>query len=179
MAVPEVSAPVPPVVVPGLDVLGAPNAPDIPGIDPGRVTGTVGPLAAVPEISPPEATLPDLPELPEVPDPAMPFEGLFDLSAAPAPAVPAPVNAPDRAPSVPVPDPAPSRLALVETGGLLAGIDFGVPPARGPPTEVPGSPHPCPRGGSTHPTRVDEAALLPPGADESSRQPALLAEARA
>ena len=179
VAAPEVPAPVPPVVVPAPDVPGAPAAPDIPGIDPGRVTGPVGPLPDVPEVSPPEATLPELPELPEVPDPTVPLGTVLDLSVTPAPAAPAPVNAPDRAPPVSVPDPAPSRAVVVETGGPLAGTDFGFPPARGPPADVPGSPRPCPGGGSTHPTRADPAALLSPGADDASRQAGLLAEARA
>jgi len=164
-------APSPPPAIP----LPAPPAPTVPGIDPGGVTGTVGPLPDVPEVSAPEATLP---ELPEVPVPAVPLETVLDLRAAPAPATPAPMNAPDRAPSVPVPDPAPSRVVMLETGGLLAGIDFGFPPARGPPADAPGSPHPCPGGGSTHPTRPDQAALLPPGADDASRRAGLHAEAR-
>ena len=172
VAVPEVPAPVPPVVPPAPDVPGAPAA-GIPGIDPHHVTGTVGPLPDVPEVSPPEATLPELP------NPAVPLDGLLDLSAAPPSAAPAPVNAPDLAPSAPVADTAPSRFVLIETGGLLAGIDFGVPPARGPPADVPGSPRPCPGGGSTHPTRADPAALLPTGADDASRQAGLLVEARA
>ncbi len=166
---------IPPVPPPALP-LPAPSAPTIPGIDPGGVTGTVGPLPDVPEVPPPEATLPALPELP---DPTIPLNGVLDLSAAPAPAAPVPPDALDRAPSVPVPDPARSRVVLAETGGLLAGIDFGVPAARGPPTDAPGSPHPCPGGGSTHPTRADPAVLLPPGADEASRQAGLRAEARA
>jgi hypothetical protein len=178
VAAPEVPGPVPPVVLPSPDVPGAPAAPGIPGIDPGRVNGTVGPLPDVPEVPAPapEATLPDLPELP---DPAVPLDGLLDLSAAPPPAAPAPANAPDVAPSVTVPDAAPSRIALVEARGLFADIDIGSPPARGPPTDAPGSPHPCPGGGSTHPTRADPAALLPPGADDASRRAGLLAEARA
>jgi hypothetical protein len=176
VATPEVPAPVPTVVLPAPDVPGAPTAPGLPGIDPGGVTGTVGPLPDVPEVPAPEATLPELPELP---DPTVPLEGVLDLSAAPAPVAPAPVNSPDRAPSVPVPDPAPSRVALVETGGLFAGFDIGSPPARAPPTDPPGSPHPCPGGGSTHSTRADPAAFLPPGADDASRRAGLLAEARA
>jgi hypothetical protein len=172
VAAPEVPAPMPPVVLPAPDVPGAPAPPGIPGIDP----GTVGPLPEVPEVPAPEATLPELPELP---DPAVPLNGLLDLSAAPPLAAPAPVNAPDLAPSVTVPDPAPSRIAFVETGGLFAGIDVGFPPARAPPPDAPGSPHPCPGGGSTHPTRADPAAFLPPGADDASRRAGLLAEARA
>jgi hypothetical protein len=174
-AIPEVPAPVPPVVPPAPDVHGAPTAPGIRGIDPHRVSGTVGPLTDVPEVSTPEATLPELPELP---NPAVPLDGLLDLSAAPPSAAPAPVNAPDLAPSAPVADTAPSRFVSIETGGVLAGIDSGSPPARGPPSDAPGSPHRCPGGGSTHPTRADPAALLPPGADDASRQAGLLAEAR-
>jgi len=175
----EVPAPAPPVLAPAPDVPGAPAAPDIPGIDPGGVTGTVGPLPAVPEVSPPDATLPELPQLPGLPDPAGPLDGLLDLSAAPPTAAPSPVNPPDLAPSVTVPDPAPSRVAVFETGGLFAGIDVGFPPARAPPPDAGGSPHPCPGGGSTHPTRADPAALLPPGADDASRRAGPLAEARA
>jgi hypothetical protein len=173
VAAPEVPAPVPPVVPPAPDVPGAPAAPGIPGLDPHHVTGTVGPLPDVPEVSPPDATLPELP------DPVVPLDGLLDLSAAPPPAAPAPVNAPDLAPSVTVPDAARSRIALVETAGRLAGIDIGLPPARAPPPDAPGSPHPCPGGGSTHPTRADPAGLLPPGTDDASRRAGLLAEARA
>jgi hypothetical protein len=135
----------------------------------------VGPLPDVPEVSPPDPALPDLSELP---DPALPLDGVLELSAAPAPAAPAPADALDRAPSVPVADPAPSRVELVEVGELLAGIDVGFPPARAPPTETPGSPHPCPGGGSPHPTRADPAAYLSPGADHASRRAGLLAEAR-
>ena len=130
----------------------------------------------MPEVPAPEATLPQLPKLP---DPVVPLERVLDLTAAPAPVAPPPANAPDLAPSVPVPDPAPSHVALVGTGGLFADIDIGSPPARAPPIGAPGSPHPCPGGGSTHPTRPDPAALLPPGADDASRQAGLLAEARA
>jgi len=137
-----------------------PNVPDVPG---------------VPEVSAPAAALPDLPELP---DPAIPLDGVLELSAAPAPAAPVPADALDRAPSVPVADPAPSRVELAETGELLAGIDVGFPPARGPPIEAPGSPHPCPGGGSPHPTRADPVAYLSPGADHASRRAALLADAR-
>jgi hypothetical protein len=135
----------------------------------------VGPLPDVPEVSPPDPALPDLSELP---DPALPLDGVLELSAAPAPAAPAPADALDRAPSVPVADPAPSRVELVEVGEQLAGIDIGFPPARAPPSETPGSPHPCPGGGSPHPTRADPAAYLSPGADHASRRAGLLAEAR-
>ncbi|HYX11453.1 MAG TPA: hypothetical protein VE817_05710 [Candidatus Acidoferrum sp.] len=142
------------------------------------MTGTVGPLPDVPdvpEVSAPAAALPDLPELP---DPTIPLNGVLDLSAAPAPAAPVPADALDRAPSVPGADPAPSRIELVETGELLPAIDVGFPPARAPPGDVPGSPHPCPGGGSSHPTRANPAAYLSPGADQASRQAGLLAEAR-
>jgi hypothetical protein len=133
----------------------------------------VRPLPNVPEVSAPDATVPNLPELP---GPAIPLNG--ELSAAAAPAAPVPTDALDRAPSVPVADPAPSRVELAETGEQLADIDVDFPPARGPPIEAPGSPHPCPGGGSPHPTRADPAAYLSPGADHASRRAALLAEAR-
>jgi hypothetical protein len=136
----------------------------------------VGPLPDVPEVSPPEAALSDLAELTA---PVIPLNGVLDLSAAPAPAPSAPPDALDRAPSVPAADPAPSRVELAETAELLAGIDVGFPPARGPPTETPGSPHPCPGGGSPHPTRADPAAYLSPGVDHASRRAGMLAEARA
>lgn len=129
----------------------------------------------VPEVSAPDAALPDLPELP---DSAIALGSALELSAAPAPATPVPADALDRAPSVPVADPAPSHVASAESGELLAGIDFGFPPARAPPTEAPGSPHPCPGGGSPHPTRADPAAYLSPGADHASRRAGMLAEAR-
>jgi len=129
----------------------------------------------VPEVSPPEAALPDLPELP---DPAIPLDGVLELSAPPALAPSVPADALDRAPSVPVADPAPTSFELAETGELVAGIDTGFPPPRGPPTGAPGSPHPCPGGGSPHPTRADPAAYLSPGADHASRRARMLAEAR-
>jgi hypothetical protein len=135
----------------------------------------VGPLPNVPEVSAPDAAVPNLSELPH---PAIPVDGVLELSAAPPPAAPVPADALDRAPSVPIADPAPSRVELAETGELLAGIDVGFPPARGPPIEAPGSPHPCPGGGSPHPTRADPAAYLSPGADHASRLAALLADAR-
>jgi len=178
VAVPEVPAPGAPAVPSAPEPPSLPTGPDVPGIEPGRVAGTVGPLPDVPEmpeVSAPEAALPDLPELP---DPAIPLDGVLELSAAPAPAAPVPADALDRAPSVPVADPAPSRVELVETGELLAAIDVGFAPARAPPSDVPGSPHPCPGGGSSHPTRADPAAYLSPGADQASRQAGLLAEAR-
>ena len=110
----------------------------------------------------------------------MPLEGLLGRTESPAPQVaPAPVNALDGAPSVPAPDPAPSRVAPVEPGGFLPAVDFGFPAARGPPRDAPGSPHPSPSGGSTHSTRTEPAALLPPGADAASRRAGLLGEARA
>src|SRR5438477_633425 len=105
------------------------------------------------QASDPPAT--ELPELPELPDPAIPLDGVLGLSAAPAPATPVPADALDRAPSVPVAGTAPSRVEFAETGEPLAGIDVGFPPARCPPTEAPGSPHPCPGGGSPHLTRAD------------------------
>src|SRR5947209_8366193 len=115
---------------------------------------------------------------PELPDPAIPLDGVLELSAAPAPATPVPADALDRAPSVPVAGPAPSRVELAATGEPLAGIDVGFLPARGPPTEAPGSPHPCPGGGSPHPTPADPAAHLSPGVDRASRRTGLLADAR-
>ena len=171
----ELPSPVPPAVPSAPEVPGVPTAPRVPGIDAGGVAGNVGPLPDVPEVSPPDPALPDLSELP---NPAIPLDGVLELSAAPAPAAPVPADALDRAPSVPVADPAPSRVELVETGELLAGIDVGFPPARAPPIGTPGPPHPCPGGGSSHPTRADPVAYLSPGADHASRRAGLLAEAR-
>ena len=66
----------------------------------------------------------------------------------------------------PRPGAVPCRVGRV--GGLFAGTDIGFPPAGAPPNDAPGSPHPCPGGGSSHPTRGwDPAALLPPGADDA------------
>ena len=180
-AVPEVPAPGPAPVPSAPDIPGVPAAPGIPGIDTGRV---VGPLPNVPDVPDvpevPEVSTPatELPELPELPDPAIPPDGVLGLSAAPAPATPVPADALDRAPSVPVAGTAPSRVEFAETGEPLAGIDVGFPPARGPPTEAPGSPHPCPGGGSPHLTRADPAAYLSPGVDRASRRTGLLADAR-
>ncbi len=184
--VPPISTPAPPTVPPG--GLPAPAEPDppaapdvpagpgVPGIDPGPLTGIVGPLPDVPEVSTPE---PLLPELPEIPDPAIPLPGVLDLLSAPAPTAPLPADAPGLAPSVPVPGPAPSRVDPTEIGGSIVGIEVGVVTARAPPTEVPGSPRPCPGGGSPRPTRTDPAAFPAPGTVEATRRAGLLAEARA
>ena len=175
---PEVPAPGLPVVPSALQPAAVPVAPGVPGIDAGRTVGAVGnggALPDVPEVSPTEAAFPDLSELP---DPAIPLNGVLDLSAAPAPAAPVPTDALDRAPSVPVAQPAPSHVELAETGELLQGSDFGFAPARAPPTDPPGSPHPSPGGASPHPTRADPAAYLSPGADQAARRAGLLAEAR-
>jgi len=180
VAVAEAPAPGPAPVPSGPDILGAPAVPGTPVMHAGRVVATVAPLPNlpnvpdVPEVSP-DAALRDLPELP---DPAIALDGVLELSAAPAPAVPVAADALDRAPSVPVADPAPSRVELAETGEPLAGIEVGFPPARDPPTEAPGSLHPCPGGGSLHPTRADTAAYLSSGADHASRRAELPADAR-
>lgn len=177
-AVPPATGPdvpgVPPAALPD-----APAAPDVPGVDPGLVTDAVGPLPDVPEVEPPEPSLPDLPELPELPDPVVPLDGVLDLGSAPVPQAPAPADTPDGAPSTPVADPAPTRARFTGTDIALGGFDVGFVLARAPPTEEPGSPHPCPGGGFTHPTRADPAAFLSPGADAASRRAGLLAEARA
>ena len=172
---PEVPAPGLPVVPSAPQPPAVPVAPGVPGIDAGRTVGAVGNGGALPEVSPTEAAFPDLSELP---DPAIPLNGVLDLSAAPAPAAPVPTDALDRAPSVPVAQPAPSHVELAETGELLQGSDFGFAPARAPPTDPPGSPHPSPGGASPHPTRGDPAAYLSPGADQAARRAGLLAEAR-
>ncbi|HKH25858.1 MAG TPA: hypothetical protein VKB11_01840 [Acidimicrobiia bacterium] len=184
--VPAVPAPeLPGIPSPALpDAPGTPAPPAVPGFDPGDVTGAVAPLPEVPAVSPPDASLAELPEppdLPELPDPAAPLDGVLELTAAPIPAPPGRADSPARAPSTPVADPAPSRAGITGTGtdGAIGGVDVGFAPARAPPTEVPGSPHPCPGGGSTQPTRADPAAFLPPGADAASRRAGLLAEARA
>jgi hypothetical protein len=175
VTLPEVPAPGLPVVPSAPQPPAVPVAPGVPGIDAGRTVGAVGNGGALPEVSPTEAAFPDLSELP---DPAIPLNGVLDLSAAPAPAAPVPTDALDRAPSVPVAQPAPSHVELAETVELLQGSDFGFAPARAPPTDPPGSPHPSPGGGSPHPTRADPAAYLSPGADQAARRAGLLAEAR-
>src|SRR2546421_451400 len=138
-----------------LDPIAAPTVPAV----------ELPPVTTPPATTPPAPALPPAPELPPIAPPtipipaptapttpAIPLDGVLGLSAAPAPAAPVPADALDRAPSVPVADPAPSRVELVETGELLPAIGVGFPPARAPPSDVPGSPHQCPGGGSPHPT---------------------------
>jgi hypothetical protein len=187
---PVLTAPtLPGVIVPALpgvptppDLTGAPAAPEVPGapaVDPESVTGILGPLPGVPEVAPPEPLLPDLPAVPEVPDVPVPLDRVLELGATPAPDAPAPANAPDRAPAQLLADPSASRADARDVFPVVFGGEVGIAPARGPPVGAPGSPHPCPGGGSSHPNRTDPAAFLDPAADEASRRAGSLAEARA
>jgi hypothetical protein len=133
----------------------------------------------MPEVAPPEPFLPDLPAVPDVPDVPMPLDRVLELGAAPGPDAPAPANAPDRASSTQLPEPMSSRFAPGEIGGFVFGGDMGFAPARAPPDDTPGPPHPCPGGGSPHPTRADPVAFPDPATDDASRRAGLLAEARA
>jgi hypothetical protein len=155
---------------------GLPEVPAPPSVDSGAVTGVVGPLPNVPEVAPPEPVLPDLPAVPDVPTP---LERVLDLGATPTTDAPAPANAPDRAPSTLLSEPTASRLDPRDAVGMLVAVDVALAPARGPPPELPGPPHPCPGGGTPHPTRTDPAAFLDPATDDASRRAESLAEARA
>jgi hypothetical protein len=172
--------PAPPAAAPAAlaprPVLPAPALPSAPV--PTTLTGAAGPLSGVPEVAPPEPLLPDLPPVPEVPDVPTTLDRVLELGAAPAPAAPAAVNAPDRAPST-LAEPASARLDPPPVGGIVDGLGVGVEPARSPPADAPGSPHPCPGGGSPHPTPTDAAAFPDPTTDDASRRVGLLAEARA
>lgn len=177
-ALPSVDAPAPP-AAPTPALPGVPDVPGAPTVDSGSVTGITGPLPSVPDVAPSEPLLPDLPAVPAVPDLPTPLDRVLELAAAPVPGPPAPAGTADHAPTTPVAEPAPARFDPFEAGSFLVGVDTGLTPARGPPAEAPGSPHPCPGGGSSHPNRTDPAAFLHPATDDASRRAGSLAEARA
>src|SRR5262249_19439940 len=106
------------------------------------------------------------------------WAGVLGLAAAPAPGAPAPAGVPDRSPSTLVAQPAQWRVDPGVAIGVLVDVDAGLAPARAPPDGASGSAHPCPGGGSLHPTRTDPAAFPDPATRGASRGAGLLAEAR-
>ena len=187
-AIPSIAAPAPAAPSVGgteLPTPPVPAPPGVPDVDPETLSPVVGllptapALPEVPDVAPPLPGLPDLSSVPAVPHAPTPLDRVLELSATPAPNAPVPVNAPDRSPPVPLAEPAPSRLVPREPGGMLVSVDVGFTPARGPPTDAPGSPHACRGGGSPHPTGADQAAFLAPATGDASRRAGLLAEARA
>lgn len=158
---------------------GVPEAPGTPFVDAGGLTGIAGPLAGMPEVEAPEPPLlPELPAVPDVPNVPPPLDRVLELVAAPASGAPAPAGVPDRPPSTLVSQPAPWRVDPGVAIGVLVDVDAGLAPARAPPDGASGSAHPCPGGGSPHPTRTDPAAFPDPATRGASRGAGLLAEAR-